>query len=67
MTLGIFLPLVLALMALTEVPIFIHWRRTGKITEGVFPVLALASVSLPFVAYVLLNQIVPEWGAIEVF
>ena len=67
MTLGISLPLVLAFFALTEVPIFVHWRRTGKISESAFPVFALASVSLPFIAYVLLNHILPEWGAIEVF
>lgn len=67
MTLGIFLPLLLALVALTEVPIFLHWRSKGKISEGAFPVLALSSVSLPFIAYGILNLVVPEWGAIEVF
>jgi len=67
MTLGLFLPLVLAFFALTEIPIFLHWRAKGTISEGQFPIMALASLTLPVAAYFILNLLVPEWGAIEVF
>ena len=67
MTLGLFLPLLLGLIALTEVPLFLSWRAKGIVSETAFPIMAIASVALPFIAYVVLNLIRPEWGAIEVF
>lgn len=67
MNLGLVLPLALAFIALTEIPLFLHWRAKGMISESQFPVLALASLTLPVAAYFILNLFVPEWGAIEVF
>ncbi|MEP5937907.1 MAG: hypothetical protein ABJ239_06235 [Erythrobacter sp.] len=67
MTLDLFLPLLLAAIALTEVPLFLHWRAKGIVSESAFPILAIASVALPFIAYVVLNLIRPDLGAIEVF
>ncbi len=67
MTLGLFLPLVLAFFALTEIPLFLKWRSDGRISESAFPFLAIASLTLPVAAYFILNLIVPDWGAIEVF
>jgi|GEM_PF-3772655 len=67
MTLGLFLPLLLALVALTEIPLFLRWRAKGIVSESAFPVLAIASVALPFIAYAVLNHVKPELGAIEVF
>ncbi|XUU61628.1 hypothetical protein ACRAQ6_04985 [Erythrobacter sp. HA6-11] len=67
MTLGLFLPLVLAFFALTEIPLFIRWRSNGTISESAFPILALASLTLPVAAYFVLNLFMPEWGAIELF
>ncbi|NVE95141.1 hypothetical protein [Altererythrobacter lutimaris] len=67
MTLGLFLPLAFGFIALTEIPIFIKLRSTGAISEAAFPFLALASLILPFALYVVLNILVPEWGAIVLF
>lgn len=67
MNLGLFLPLALAFISLTEIPLFLRWRANGMISEGQFPILILASLILPVAAYFILNLFVPEWGAIEVF
>ena len=67
MTIGTFLPLITAIFALIEIPIFLHWRSTGKITERAFPVLAMATLIVPVALYGVFNIIVPDVGALELF
>ena len=65
MTLAIFLPLVLAAVAIIDLIAFCWMLSQGKINERMFNLLALASVSLPPLAYIILKFIVPRAGAIE--
>lgn len=67
MTLSIFLPLVLAAVAIIDLIAFRMMLGQGKISERMFNLLALASVSLPLLAYIALTVIVPGIGAIELF
>ena len=65
MTLAIFLSLVLAAVAIIDLIAFSMMRQRGKISDNMFNLLALASVALPLLAYIVLTFIVPEVGAIE--
>ena len=65
MTLAIFLPLVLVAVAIIDLVAFRWMLSQGKISERMFNLLALASVSLPLLAYIILKFIVPSAGAIE--
>lgn len=67
MTLGTFLPLVTAVIAAIEIPLLLSWRSSGRISESAFPVLMLASLTVPVALYVVFNIIVPDIGAIELF
>lgn len=67
MTIGTFLPLVTAIFALIEIPIFLHWRSTGKITESAFPFMAIATLIVPVALYFAFKLLVPDVGAIELF
>ncbi len=67
MTLGLFLPLVFAAVAIIDLIAFRWMLSQGKISERLFNLAALASVALPVVAYVMLAVIVPSVGAIEMF
>jgi hypothetical protein len=67
MTLAIFLPLILAAVAIIDLIAFSMMRQQGKINDRVFNLLALASVALPFIAYLVLAVIVPDVGAMEMF
>ena len=67
MTLGIFLPLVLAAVAIIDLIAFSMMRQRGIIGDTLFNLLALASVALPLIAYIVLAVIVPDAGAIEIF
>lgn len=67
MTIGTFLPLVTAIFAAIEIPIFLNWRASGKISESAFPVMMLASLTLPVALYFILNLVVPDIGAIVLF
>ena len=67
MTLGNFIPLLLALVTVIDLVAFRIMLAKGAIRDGMFNLLALGSVSLPFVAYAILAWVMPEWGAIEVF
>jgi ABC-type dipeptide/oligopeptide/nickel transport system permease component len=67
MTLAIFLPLILAAVAIIDLIAFSMMRQQGKISDRVFNLLALASVALPFIAYLVLAVIVPDVGAMEMF
>ena len=65
MTLAIFLPLVLAAVAIIDLFAFRWMLSRGSINERMFNLLALASVALPLLAYIILKFIVPDVGAIE--
>lgn len=67
MTLAIFLPLILAAVAIIDLIAFSMMRQQGKINDRVFNLLALASVALPFIGYIVLAVIVPDVGAMEMF
>lgn len=67
MTLGIFLPLVLAAVAVIDLVAFRIMLARGKISERLFNLLSLASVSLPLLAYIILTVIVPSAGAVQMF
>ena len=67
MTLGIFLPLVLAAVAIIDLVAFRMMLARGKISERLFNLLSLASVSLPLLAYIILTVIVPSAGAVHMF
>ena len=67
MTLALFLPLVLAAVAIIDLVAFSMMRQRGIISDRLFNLLALASVALPFIAYIVLAVIVPGAGAIEIF
>lgn len=67
MTLGIFLPLVLAAVAVIDLVAFRMMLARGKISERLFNLLSLASVSLPLLAYIILTAIVPSAGAVQMF
>ena len=67
MTLAIFLPLILAAVAIIDLIAFSMMRQQGKINDRVFNLLALASVALSFIAYLVLAVIVPDVGAMEMF
>lgn len=67
MTLGILLPLVCVFAALAELAIFLNWRSSGRISEGVFPLLAIASLLFPIAVYAILKYAIPDVGAMTVF
>jgi len=67
MTLAIFLPLVLAAIAITDLIIFRTMLSKSAISERLFTWIALASILLPLVAFILLRFVVPDVGAIELF
>ena len=67
MTLDLFLPLILAAVAIIDLIAFSMMRQRGIISDNMFNLLALASVALPFIAYIVLAVIVPDAGAIEIF
>ena len=67
MTLGIFLPLVLAAVAIIDLVAFRMMLARGKISERLFNLFSLASVSLPLLAYIILTVIVPSAGAVQMF
>lgn len=66
MSLGTLLPALLALIALTDLVLFRAMLSRGRIGETAFNLMVLAALSLPVLAYVILNVMLPEWGRIEV-
>jgi len=64
MTLAIFLSLVLAAVAIIDLFAFRMMLARGTISERLFNLLALVSVSLPPLAYIILTVIVPGAGAV---
>ena len=62
MTLGLFLPLLLALVALTEIPLFLSWRAKGIVSERAFPVLAIASVAFHLSLMRCSTMLCPNWA-----
>ncbi len=67
MTLAIFLPLILAAVAIVDLFAFRMMLARGTISERLFNLLALVSVSLPPLAYIILTVIVPGAGAMQIF
>lgn len=67
MILGFVLPAALTVFALVDIFAFRVIRAQGSITPKAYLVWGAAAIALPILAYVVLNFIVPEWGAIEVF
>ena len=67
MTLAIFLPLILAAVAIIDLFAFRVILARGTISERMFNLLALVSVSLPPLAYIVLAVIVPDTGAMQIF
>ena len=67
MNLALFLPLVLAAVAIIDLVAFRMMLARGKISERLFNLLSLASVSLPLLAYIILTVIVPSAGAVHMF
>ncbi|WFL78376.1 hypothetical protein P7228_04750 [Altererythrobacter arenosus] len=66
MTLGFLVPFLFAFAALVELVLFIQWRRSGKISEAMFPLFAAATVATPVLAFVVVCVIWPDLGAIRV-
>jgi hypothetical protein len=67
MTLAIFLPLVLAVVAIIDLLVFRWMSARGMVDDGKFNIMALVSFLLPVIAYIVLNFVAPEAGAIEIF
>lgn len=67
MTLAIFLPILFACIALLEVRVFKHWHAEGMITQTNARVMTAATLALPPIVYVVLNFMLPDVGAIEIF
>lgn len=67
MTLGLFIPLALLVISIIELPIFLLLRQRSAMTQRGFALVALASAALPLIAYGVLNYLVPDIGAMEVF
>ena len=67
MTLGTFLPALLAVVAITDLILFRVLLAKGSIKDRLLYILALGSLSLPPLAYVILNVVSPDWGMIELF
>ncbi|MEL6529406.1 MAG: hypothetical protein AAFQ27_05555 [Pseudomonadota bacterium] len=66
MTLGTLLPLICIALALTEVPLFLRWYSSGKMSAGAAYTAGALSLALPFIVYVVLTFVVPDLGARQV-
>lgn len=67
MTLAVAIPVICAFAALVELVLFMQWRTSGKISERLFPVLAMTTLAMPIIAYALLKYAFPEAGAVRLF
>lgn len=67
MTLGIILPAALAIFALVDIVAFRMIRASGTMTPRAYMIWGGAAIALPIIAYVVLNFLIPSWGAVEVF
>lgn len=67
MTLGFVLPAALAVFALVDIFAFRMIRANGTMTPRAYLIWGGAAIALPVIAYVVLNFLMPSWGAIEVF
>lgn len=66
MTLGVILPAALALFAFVDIAVFRMFLSRGTMNAKSYLYFGGLSIALPIGTYVLLNWVVPEWGAIEV-
>ncbi|SMQ75828.1 hypothetical protein SAMN06297468_2979 [Altererythrobacter xiamenensis] len=67
MTLGLFLVIATAFTALVEIAIFTRMRNNGRLSEAIYPVVIMASLSLPVIVYVIMFHVMPDTGASVLF
>ena len=67
MTLGLFLVIATAFTALVEIAIFTRMRNNGRLSEAIYPVVIVASLSLPVIVYVIMFHVMPDTGANVLF
>ena len=67
MTLGLFLVIATAFTALVEIAIFTRMRNNGRLSEAIYPVVIVASLSLPIIVYVIMFHVMPDTGASVLF
>jgi uncharacterized membrane protein YjfL (UPF0719 family) len=65
-TLGTIQPAALALFALADIFAFRVIHSQGGISQKSYAVWGAAAIALPIIAYVVLNLVMPEWGAKEI-
>ena len=63
MTHGLFLVIATAFTALVEIAIFTRMRNNGRLSEAIYPVVIMASLSLPVIVYVIMFHVLPDTGA----
>ncbi|WP_379553504.1 hypothetical protein [Qipengyuania sp. DGS5-3] len=66
MALGTLIPLTLFAMALVEIPILLMLKQRGAMPEQALPLMLIASAALPLIAYLVLNFVAPDTGAMVV-
>lgn len=67
MTLGLFLVIATAFTALVEIAVFTRMRNNGRLSEAIYPVVIMASLSLPVIVYVIMFHVMPDTGASVLF
>ena len=67
MTLGTFLPLAFAFIALVEIPLFLKWRERGMIGSTAAIWMIAFSFSLPIALYLLFALFIPDIGNARLF
>ena len=67
MTLGLFLVIATAFTALVEIAIFTRMRNNGRLSEAVYPVVIMASLSLPVIVYAIMFHVMHDTGATVLF
>lgn len=63
MILGNVIPLILFIIAIAEVPLFLRWYSDGRMGKGAAYSAMALSLTLPIIAYVVLNFVMPDLGA----
>ncbi len=67
MTLAVFLTLASMVISMGEIIFFRAMRNSGRMAEGAFYLLVLASAALPVLIYVILAVFLPDIGSKTVF
>ncbi|WP_432201347.1 hypothetical protein ACRAQ7_03880 [Erythrobacter sp. W53] len=66
MTIGTLIPLTLFAMALVEIPILLMLKQRGAVSPRALPMMLIATSALPLIAYLVLNFVMPDLGAMGV-